>query len=108
MSVLQVNQIDFIGLDEISNAVVLTISDHLPWDENESHLLLLQEKLNCYIAFCESGEILESYPQSKGRDLIIEIISEHPLNQMGRNFLDKVRLIIEGAGIGLRYRHFTP
>ena len=62
MTIDQTGVVDFIGIDTAGN-VRLTISDHLEWDVNtKEHLFQLQEKLNCYLAFVESGEILETYP----------------------------------------------
>ena len=44
MSVEILNVIDFVSSDKNGN-VVLTISDHLEWDEENNHLLLLQDKI---------------------------------------------------------------
>ncbi len=108
MSIIQTDKIDFIGTDKASNSVILTISDHLDWNDSESHLLLLQEKLNSYLTFCESGEIYEVYPQARGNALIIEIVGEHPLSQEGSDFLEQVKEIIrENGNIELCFRHFT-
>ena len=58
MSIEQTNTVDFVSIDEISGDALLTISDHLAWDENEgAHLELLQNKLNAYLRFIESGEL---------------------------------------------------
>jgi hypothetical protein len=63
MSVEQRKIIDFVGVDEEANEVILTISDHLEWDNPKSdHLLLLQDKINDYLAFIESGELLRISP----------------------------------------------
>ncbi len=40
--------------------VVLYVSDHLEWGEKAEqgeHLQLLQDKLNTYVAFIESGDL---------------------------------------------------
>ena len=55
MGVEQTTVIDAIGIDQVSGAVHLTIADALAWDA--AHLRLLQEKLNAYLAFVESGEL---------------------------------------------------
>jgi hypothetical protein len=60
MSVEQKDVIDAIGVNKESGEVVLTISDHLDWEDTSAHLLVLQDKINTYIAFIESGEILQS------------------------------------------------
>ncbi|WP_407059149.1 DUF6572 domain-containing protein [Ralstonia syzygii subsp. celebesensis] len=36
-------------------------------ENSEEHLLLLQEKINCYLRFIESGEIYNSFPSAEGR-----------------------------------------
>ena len=48
MTIQETAQIDFIGLNDSTGEVVLTISDHLEWNNN--HLVLLQEKLNARTA----------------------------------------------------------
>ena len=57
MSVEEPAKIDFAAFDPKAGEVRLIISDHLDWTEEGEHLLLLQSKLNSYLAFVESGEI---------------------------------------------------
>ena len=45
--------------------VVLTIADHLPWDEANEHLLILQSKINSYLVFIEGGQLASEYPNAK-------------------------------------------
>jgi hypothetical protein len=73
MSVDQADTIDFATIDTDSGDLWLTISDHLPWDlNNESnHLVLLQNKLNAYLRFVESGEVFKEIPNAKGRGIVI-------------------------------------
>ncbi|MGO8134287.1 DUF6572 domain-containing protein, partial [Rhizobium ruizarguesonis] len=57
MALDETNVIDAIGVDKATGELVLTITDHLEWKGSDSeHLLLLQEKLNTYLGFVESGE----------------------------------------------------
>jgi hypothetical protein len=60
MSVNQTDTIDIIGTTP-GGKVALTISDHHFWDE-PLHLQLLQDKINAYLQFIESGQILDDYP----------------------------------------------
>ena len=60
MSIDQNRVVDFIGMDLIKNEIILTISDHLEWGVTD-HLVKLQEKLNNYLSFIESGELYEAY-----------------------------------------------
>jgi hypothetical protein len=103
MSPEQTNVVDAVGV-EGGHAVVLTIIDALEWDEKNEHLLLLQNKLNAYLRFIESGEILKSYPESRDKKIIISIVALHPPNEDGSIFLQRTRQTIEGAGYGFRFQ----
>lgn len=70
MSIDQPRAVDFCGISKADGCCVLMISDHREWNDWE-HLLALQEKLNNYLAFIESGEIYEARPEA--RELAIEI-----------------------------------
>lgn len=107
MTVESTNIVDAIGVDDATGNVVLTITDHLEWAETDNeHLLLLQEKLNTYLSFVESGEILKAYPNAKGRAVLIDVVCKYPLNHHAQDFYKRVASIIEGAGIKLRNRSF--
>ncbi|MBN9386335.1 MAG: hypothetical protein J0H74_36595 [Chitinophagaceae bacterium] len=104
MSIEQQNTIDVIGIDKKTNQVILTISDHLDWQEN-NHLIILQEKLNTYLRFIESGEINESYPDAKNKSVVIKIRALHKPNSEAKSFLEKVKNIIEDAGMSFIFEH---
>jgi len=101
MSVEQADTIDFIGVDKATGKVVLTISDHLDWKDPHFHLRKLQDKLNSYLRFCESGELHESYPDAKGRDVVLSIAARHPFSSEGEAFFSKAKVAIEHAGFSL-------
>ena len=56
MSVEDDTVVDIIGIEKATGQVVLTISDHLAWDDD--HLRLLERKIATYINFVESGQLL--------------------------------------------------
>jgi hypothetical protein len=108
MSVDQTNVVDAIGIDNVTGDVVLTITDHLDWTGNDNeHLLMLQEKLNTYLSFVESGEILETYPDATGRTVLIDVVCKYPLNHQAQSFYSQVTQIVEGAGMKIRHRIFS-
>lgn len=97
--------VDIIHIDTETDEVVLTIADHLPWDDEHEHVLILQEKLNTYLAFIESGEIDESYPSAAGRKVRIQVVYREALDACASGFLDRARNVIEDAGFALTWRH---
>ena len=106
MTVEQSDLIDILSLDALG-FVVLTISDDLDWSDTVSHQHILQTKLNRYLAFVESGEILESYPDSRGKAIAIKVAFKFKPDQAGEDFLFKVNQIVQGAGIQFRHEVFA-
>ena len=96
--------IDMIGTQEASGEVVLTISDHLEWDEANEHLLQLQEKINRYLAFIEAGELPEKYPASVGKKVRIQVFCKYAPSFDGERLLDRARETVEGAGFLFSWR----
>ena len=107
MSVEQLNVIDVIGIDKKTGHVVLTISDHLDWSNTVEHQIALQAKLNKYLAFIESGEILTSYPDAKDRPVAIKVVFKYKPDQQGWQFLARAKVIIESAGFILQHEVFA-
>ncbi len=102
MTVENSEVVDLVGVDRQSENVVLTISDHLTWDSDE-HLLVLQDKLNGYLRFIESGELVQQYPDATNRKPQITIVFKHPPSDPGIQFLKRIADVIESAGIAFRY-----
>ncbi len=108
MSIEQPNSVDFIGTDGATGAVVLTISDHLDWIDEDEHLSLLQAKINAYLSFVESGELTESYPAAAGKSVRIEVVAQYPFSMNSLTFMRKAATVIEQAGLGLSWRQLEP
>jgi hypothetical protein len=104
MTVEQLDKIDFANVDKASGDLWFTISDHLPWDKGETgHLVVLQDKLNAYLRFIESGEVFRKLPEAKGRSIIINLVGKYPLSQQAESFLQNAGGAIERAGFRLRF-----
>ncbi len=106
MSVDQPGVIDIVSKDK-TGRIVLSISDHLDWENTEEHLRLLQEKINTYLRFLDSGEVYEKYPDARGRPIQIEVVLHHPPSLEARSFLAKVKPIVEGSGYGFHFGQFS-
>jgi hypothetical protein len=102
MSIEQTDLVDIISTNRMTGGVVLTICDHLDWSDGIAHQLLLQTKLNRYLAFVESGEILHSCPNAKEGAIIFQEVFRFVPDEGGRALLAKARPIIESAGFGFR------
>lgn len=105
MSIDQTDKVDFISTSP-DNKVVLTISDHLEWDDEGAHLLLLQRKLNAYIKFIEGGQIYENYPKARNSQLIISLKLKFEPNKTGLEFLTQCAKLIIEIGVGFEWTVF--
>jgi hypothetical protein len=83
--------------------LVLTISDHLDWSDTKGHQLTLQQKLNGYSRFIESGEVYEHRPHAVGSNIVISVVGQFEPDLAGRDFLEKAGATIKGAGFGFKY-----
>lgn len=86
MSIIDLEKIDIIGTDP-DGFVRLTISDHLDWEDEEYHLRTLQDKINKYLEFIESGQIYEEYIDAKGKELRIDVISKYDFTEIANDFI---------------------
>jgi hypothetical protein len=88
--------------------VVLTISDHLPWGNFvQQHLEILRDKLNTYLAFVESGELIDQYPDAAGRKVIIDVIGKFDLGAAGVEFFQNATIAVSDAGMTLQFSRFV-
>src|SRR5689334_21372162 len=87
MALEKLDVVDAIGIDKETGVVCLTLIDAWGWDDERAHLLTLQEKLNRYLGFIESGEVREAYPKSIGKKLRIEVIFRFPPTPWAIEFL---------------------
>lgn len=102
MSVENSNVIDLVNLDQ-NGDVILVISDHLEWDTDNRHLLLLQQKINTYLSAVESGALSKDYPETKDKKIAINLVSKYWPSSTGHQFLKKVRDYLEASGYTFSY-----
>jgi hypothetical protein len=109
MSIEDVDKIDLVAGERKTGDMILTISDHLDWDEKEGeHLIVLQKKLNTYLEFIESGQIYAKVPQAAGQKIVIHVMGKFPLSDEAKKFYRLAGKAIEDAGFSLRFELFEP
>ena len=105
MSIDHPKVVDAIGTERTTGDVDLTIADHRDWSDVEAHLLALQEKINAYLDFLESGDVFREYPAAKEKKLKILIIFRLP-PPAGEAFafLERAEEFLLSRGFGFAYR----
>lgn len=101
MSILNKEVIDLISVMD-DRYVVLRVSDHLDWDDINEHLFLLQEKVNTYIEFIESGELYEVKENYKNKAPLICISQKYSPPEDADFFFVELEKILKGIGVGLQ------
>ena len=64
----------------------------------------MQEKLNQYLGFIESGELLETYPDAQGRPVRIDVYFQYQPPDEATQFLGKAEATIQNAGVTFEWR----
>jgi uncharacterized protein DUF6572 len=106
MTVDQMDVIDLAAFNPTTNTVMLMITDHLEWtpDFEIEHIRMLQAKIYRYLDTIESGEIYESYPNSRGRKIMISVSMMFPMSDEGKRFSQWITLRIREAGHEIEFK----
>jgi hypothetical protein len=102
MTVEQTSVVDVVYVHNETGIVHLVISDHPQW--NDEHLLVLQEKINCYLSFVESGEFLDTNPEYKGKAIQIEVVAKYEPTKEALHFLEHAEMFLRREGFGFVHR----
>jgi len=98
--------VDAIGIEDATGSAVLTIADSWDWEDEGRHLLALQAKLNSYFEFIESGQVWESHPGARSRELVVELVTRFPLPDAAQELLRRASEASSDLGIRIRTRHY--
>ena len=97
--------IDFVALDRSDGSVILVLVEDRPWRDVGELLPDLQEKLNVYLNYVTSGQLISAYPETSTASVKIELRSAYPPGEREKKFLDiVVRNHFRPAGIDFSWR----
>jgi hypothetical protein len=93
-------KIDFVAKDPSANVWRMVMVEQGPWQGPlEQHLQKLQEKLYNYVDAAIDGELARNFPESTGKDIIIQVdfydVPEDSVRTFFCNFADGVFRITE-------------
>ena len=104
MAIDNVNTIDAMAIDRERNAILLLLTDHIEWKNNNflseyDHLMLLQDKINAYLSYLESKQYKEQYPKEAFDMAVIEIHFKYDITDNCEKFLNTVQNQVGQYGI---------
>jgi len=103
MSIENTNVVDGIALINEKDTLILLIADHLNWDEESKHLLLLQDKINAYLEFIDDEQYVSIYPETHIEDFEIEIHFKNMIINKCEKFLEVVNNQIKEMGVTITW-----
>jgi len=104
MTLDNVETVDAVGIERATGDTVLTILDSWDWRDEHEHLLALQNKINAYLHFVESGQIWTSYPLASGTNVTIDILTRFPLTPSAEKLVQAAREAASQLRVSLRQR----
>lgn len=101
MSITETDKIDIVGTRADSAVVKLVITDHLTWDDFATHARLLQDKINTYLEFVESGQLarMRTPKIPENPDIRISLVLQHAPTREAAAFLAQVREFVGRLGM---------
>ena len=101
MSVSENSKVDGLAIEQDGKTLMMLITDHLDWEkENEyTHLMALQAKINAYVEFIESKQYTTVYPYKTFEKFRIEIYFRHGLNDNCNKFINMANEQFSGLNI---------
>lgn len=117
MALTRTDTVDWLGLHKPSGPIVLFLLDESEWDVDDemNHIFLLQEKLNRYLAFIESGEVFDRLLDTEiatevARDtpIRIRILARCVPTEKALKFLKFATNVFEKAGFELTHEVVGP
>lgn len=99
MSVVEIYQVDAMGISKDGKGLIFMISDHLAWENEADHLFLLQDKINAYLGYIEEKEFLEVYPNSEFDYYIIELNFRYPITDSCEKYIKVINAQLDEFNI---------
>ncbi len=99
---------DVAGTNKVTGEIVLTISDRLSWEDEETHFRLIEKKINRYLEFVRSGQAFESFAQTTRTPIRIQLVYQHPPSDAASRFLSAAQKQLKTFGIVFSHSTLPP
>ncbi|SAK96818.1 hypothetical protein AWB77_05658 [Caballeronia fortuita] len=98
MSLRDVDAVDYIGINILFKRVYVGLFDDLDRRDENEHRDLLTKKIDRYIRYIRSGQLLLNYPKVRGYEIVLEYVSMHPMTPSGLEFWKSRERVLGEAG----------
>lgn len=104
MSLLDVELIDYVGVNNLFKRVYVGLFDDLDWDDEATHFALLTKKIDRYTQYIRSGQLLAAYPSVRGYPVVFEYVAMRPMTRSAEAFWKTRENLIRASGFEVRCR----
>jgi len=104
MSLLDVDSIDYVGVNNLFKRVYVGLFDDLDWDDEATHFALLTKKIDRYTQYIRSGQLLAAYPVVRGYPVVFEYVAMRPMTRSAEAFWKTRENLIRASGFDVRCR----
>jgi hypothetical protein len=75
--------IDLVTYDPKTEEIAVIMHEYRPWSVDPAHMDELTQKINNYVHFVESGELVAKFPQAAGKSVRLQLdCSQPPLEEI--------------------------
>lgn len=103
MSIENASVVDEMGILEDNHTVQLLINDEMDWEDESKHLKCIEAKINGYLDFWRSGQILKKYPHAGDFDVHFKVIFKYKLTEYATRVMGDIEKSFAQIGIGFSY-----
>ena len=103
MSVEQLDRIDKISKTS-EGKILLTILDDLDWNDEHRHITLLQDKIEIYLEFFATGQLVENYPDALDKEIAIAIDMNFPPTENALRDLEHMAVFFHKKKIDFKWQ----
>lgn len=101
--------VDTVGRDRTTGATVLFLTEFRPWNDNDpEQLQQFVIKLGNYVRFVKNGELVERFPDSRGKPVVIMVGYYEEPTPMVQAMLDQLIAQTAEHGIAMQTVKYDP
>ncbi len=102
MSIAELDVIDGMGISKDDRkTLILLLSDHLIWDDEEAHIWALEDKINAYASYIETKQYKKVYPENDFEQFAIYVCFLHQYPDSCLSFFTTLQKQLEPLKITL-------
>ncbi|MBX3199605.1 MAG: hypothetical protein KF894_15830 [Labilithrix sp.] len=110
MSIENPDVVDFVAIEHGQTKIALAISSHWDWSHPLEHVYALQEKMNTYAVFIESGQVWKAASEHSGVAIApgsipieIKVFLRCDPPQVFFDFMDRAREVFAAVGVSVAH-----